>query len=350
MRWLVALIAVLTLGPVRPMTAAERPVFVRSAWFSGKEYVNLSDWAEARAFQMYWPRHAQDITLSSGWARLALQSNSRLMVIRGVTAVMSLPVVCHGDAAYISRLDLNTLIHPILYPGRPDKPKKITKVALDAGHGGKDPGNEAAGVQEKKHTLLLAKEIQQKLTALGIKVVMTRATDTYVDNHDRPVTAKKNKADLFISLHYNSVPSGRSDANGAEVYCLTPASAASTNDHGESGPRGRWPGNALDDQNVLLAYLLQKNISASGILNDRGLKRARYTVLCNAEMPAVLIEAGFMSDPQEAHRIESQAYRRQVALSIVDGVLAYKRYIDRPPAAKPAAKPVTKAKSSKAPR
>jgi N-acetylmuramoyl-L-alanine amidase len=263
-----------------------------------------------------------------------------------VNAALSLPIVSHGDAAYISRLDLNTLVHPVLYPGRPEKTKKVTKVVLDPGHGGKDPGNEAAGAQEKKQTLLLAKEVQKRLSALGIKGVLTRSSDSYVDNHDRPGIAKKLKADLFISLHYNSVPSGRSDANGSEVYCLTPAGAASTNDHGESGPHGRWPGNGYDDQNVYLAYLLQKSITGLGSLNDRGLKRARYTVLCNAEMPAVLIEAGFMSDPEEARRIGNQTYRRQVALSIVDGILAFKRYIDRPAPAKL----VAKAKASKSRR
>jgi N-acetylmuramoyl-L-alanine amidase len=333
MKWFAATIALWVFSHFMPVQAADRPVYLRTAWISGQEYVNLGDWAQARGFQMFWPLHGDDITISSRWAKLSLKTKSRVISLNGASVTLSLPLVAQRDTLYISRLDLRTLIHPILYPGRPDRPKKVLTVALDPGHGGKDPGNEAAGEQEKKHTLLLAKEVQKRLTQAGVKAVLTRSADTYVENHDRPALAKKLKADIFVSLHYNSVPSGRSDVSGIEVYCLTPATTASTNDPRDSGPHGAMPGNRNDEQNALLAYTLQKQLLGLG-LNDRGLKHARYTVLCYAEMPSVLVEGGFMSEPREAKRIVSQAYRRQLATAIVDGILAYKRLIERPAAAK----------------
>ncbi len=329
MRWFAAICLLGIACLLAPARAAERPVNIRSTWVAGQEYVNLEDWSKARGFQMVWPLHKEDISISCRWAKLALKVKSRTVELNGVNVTLSLPLIAQRDSVYISRLDLRTLIHPILYPGRPDRPKKVTVVAIDPGHGGKDPGNQAAGEQEKKHTLLLAKELQQRLARVGIKGVLLRSSDVYIDVRDRPALAKKAKADIYVSLHYNSVPGGRADVSGLEVYCLSPAGTFSTNDAGENGNRAALPGNRNDEQNALLAYTLQKNILSVG-MNDRGLKHARYYVLGNAEMPAALIEGGFMSDPREAKRLVSQSYRRQLVTAITDGILSYKRIIERP--------------------
>src|SRR5213076_2456119 len=111
--------------------------------------------------------------------------------------------------------------------------------------------------------------------------------------------------------------------------CLTPAGAGSTNARGDSGDISAFAGNTLDAKNMLLAYQFQKAMVKSLAVEDRGVKRARFAVLRNARVPAVLVEAGFMSHPQESERIFNPDFRRQLASAIAEGILAYKRWVER---------------------
>src|SRR6185503_3366637 len=122
---------------------------------------------------------------------------------------------------------------------------------------------------------------------------------------------------------------GGSAVKGAETYCMTPVRASSTNARGEGAGAGAYPGNRFDPKNMLLAYQLQTAITEKAGAEDRGVKRARFRVLREAAMPAVLIEAGFMTNPSDGKRIYDPALRRQLAQAIVDGVLAYKRQVER---------------------
>ena len=90
---------------------------------------------------------------------------------------------------------------------------------------------------------------------------------------------------------------------------------------------GTRPGNPNDDKNMFLAYLLQKSLVNNLGVEDHGVRRARYAVLCGAEMPAVLIEGGYMSNPAESRRIYDPAYRQQMARAIVQGIVAYRRQV-----------------------
>ena len=149
-----------------------------------------------------------------------------------------------------------------------------------------------------------------------------RSFDEYIELFDRPDIAKRRGADLFVSLHFNAFP--QSNVRGAEVYCLTPAGAASTNARGEGGGSGSFPGNRFNPRNMLLAYDVQKSLVRSLSVEDRGVHRARFAVLRGAAMPAVLIEGGFMSHPSEGRKIFDPAYRREMARAISDGILNYK--------------------------
>jgi len=153
--------------------------------------------------------------------------------------------------------------------------------------------------------------------------MLTRWTDTTVELPERSELANRRKADLFVSLHFNSADSARTVVRGAEVYCLTPVGASSTNARGEGGNAGASPGNRNNDKNMFFAYQVQKALTRSVAVNDRGVRRARFAVLREATMPAVLIEAGFMSHPEEGKRIFDAGYRRQIAQAIVVGIRAY---------------------------
>jgi N-acetylmuramoyl-L-alanine amidase len=236
--------------------------------------------------------------------------------------------VLHHGTFYLSRLDLQTTVKPLLFP-----PKKtggeLKSICLDAGHGGNDPGNCVGPFQEKKFTLLLAQEVRQQLQRAGLRVSLTRSKDSTVDLPMRPELARKSNADLFVSLHFNSVPTSRTVVQGAEVYCLTPVGASSTNARGEGSNAGWCSGNRNNDDNIFLAYQIQKALTKNPSVNDRGVRRARFAVLRDAEMPAVLIEAAFMSHPEEGKKIFDAAYRKQLARRIVDGVLAYKQAVEQ---------------------
>jgi N-acetylmuramoyl-L-alanine amidase len=240
-----------------------------------------------------------------------------------------LPLATRNGDIYISQLDVDSTFRPLLSPPRNEWGKKVRTICLDAGHGGKDPGNRAAGRQEKDYTLRLTLELRDQLRKAGFKVVLTRSSDIYPELSDRPALARRAGADLFVSLHFNATETGRDTARGTEVYALTPAGAASTNARGEGANAGAFPGNRSDSKNLVLAYQIQRALIRDLQSEDRGVRRARFEVLREATMPAVLIEAGFLSHPAEGKKIHSAEYRQQMARAIGEGILAYKKTVEQ---------------------
>jgi N-acetylmuramoyl-L-alanine amidase len=202
---------------------------------------------------------------------------------------------------------------------------RVQTICLDPGHGGSDKGEVSGGNYEKKYNLLLALAVRKLLLAEGLKVVLTRTNDVFVDLPERPAIAAKAGADLFVSLHYNS---DSHPVRGVEVHCLPPAGMKSSNAGGGPGSETAYPGNAQDERNILLAYQVLKAISASLPLNVIGVKREHYMVLKEARLPAILIEGGFMTDPTDAKKIYDDAFRQRMARSIVNGILAYKKAVE----------------------
>ena len=109
---------------------------------------------------------------------------------------------------------------------------------------------------------------------------------------------------------------------------MTPARTSSTNARGEGASSGSYPGNRSDPKNLLLGYHVQRSLVHRLGMEDRGVRRARFAVLRTAEMPAILIESGFMTNPAEAKNIFNPTYRRQLAQAIVSGVVSYKRMME----------------------
>ncbi|MBI5773830.1 MAG: N-acetylmuramoyl-L-alanine amidase [Verrucomicrobia bacterium] len=293
----------------------------------GKEYVRLADWAGATGFSLKWTRKDEQVRLESGPARLVFEADSRKAEVNGINVWLSIPVARKNGDAYLAPLDLDTAIYPVLYPSKNSKGAKIKTICLDPGHGGRDPGNQEGARQEKKFTLALAEELGQQLRKEGFKVVFTRSTDKSVDLNLRPLMANELKADLFISLHFNAAEG--TGARGVETYCLTPAHASSTNARGEGTENGALIGNRNNDKNMTLAYLVQRSLVKNLDAEDRGVRRARFAVLKTPEMPAILIEGGFMTDTAESKKIYDTAYRRKIARSILLGIQAYKQTVER---------------------
>ena len=312
----------------------------------GQAYVKLVDWARAQNFTVRYTPASPVVNVTNRWARLRFETDSRKAVIDGITVHLSHPVAKRYGDAHIALVDLQTAIHPILFPVKNAPGRRVRTVCLDAGHGGKDAGNLEGRQQEKVYTLKLTMELKQRLEAAGLNVVLTRGNDAFVELYERPEIARRRGADLFVSLHFNSAAA---EARGSEVYCLTPAGATSTNARGEGAGTGAYPGNKFNEQNALLAYQVQKRLERDLGVEDRGVRRARFAVLKEAQMPAVLIEGGFMSHPAEGRKITDPGYLRQMAGSIADALLAYKRLVERSPESTPstAAKSATKKSNAK---
>ena len=327
MRLLMAILSVLLLAaatagqPARPASAGRR---------GDREFVDLAVWGRTNALSLSWNRTSRDLFLTNRSTRLMFTINSRQIEINGVKAWLSFPVIARGTNAAVSLLDLRTLVRPVLSPARNQPGQKVRVIALDPGHGGKDVGYDTGQRQEKNHTLLLARKLRALLQQAGFKVVLTRSGDTFVELDQRPALARRCRADLFVSLHYNSAGNSNAGAKGVESYCVTPAGAASTNARpDESGSTQAIVGNLQNAKNVLLAYQIQKAIVTSLDVEDRGVRRARFAVLRTAEMPAVLIEGGFLSAPDEGRELVGVERRRDLAQAVADGILAYKRLVER---------------------
>jgi N-acetylmuramoyl-L-alanine amidase len=295
----------------------------------GHDYVRLDDWARANGGQSRWISPKQDLKITLPGGILSFTVDSRKAMVKGTHVWLCAPVAFKNGSAYVSAVDLSATLNPVLFPARISARRMIQSIVLDPGHGGKDPGNQEGRRQEKEYTLAFAKELKELLAKAGFEVSLTRKNDSFVDLPERPEIARRRGADLFISVHFNSADGeGSASVKGAEVYCLTPPRTSSTNARGEGGGAGSFPGNRFDTKNVLLAWQIQKALSQKAGAEDRGVKRARFAVLRSAEMPAVLIEAAFMTHPADSKRIYDPTQRRQMAQAIVDGVLAYKRTVE----------------------
>lgn len=307
-------------------TAASAPPAVS---FLGRDWYDLASWARANNFNFAWNHKARLVQLTNRTARLVFAVDSQQSVINGVKVWLSLPVTVQGSKVFIAVLDVRTVLEPLLKSTRPRSARKIKTIVLDPGHGGRDPGNREGAMQEKQYTLQLAQQLRAKLQAAGYKVLLTRSRDTYVDLTERAALANRARADLFVSLHFNARGTDDTAARGLEVFCLTPTSAASTHSPRTAVSSERLPGDKSGAQSLLLAYQVQKTLIRQLGMADRGVKHARFVVLREATMPAVLVEGGFMSAPDEARKIADPKFRARLAGAIADGIQLYQHWVAR---------------------
>ena len=220
---------------------------------------------------------------------------------------------------------------------------KIGRIVVDAGHGGHDTGTIGPnGLMEKDLVLDVALRLGRLLqTRLGADVIYTRDDDTFIPLETRTAIANEHQADLFISIHANSSPDPA--ARGVETYYLNFTSNA---DALEVAARE----NAVSEKSVYELQDLVKKITLkdkldesrelaadveqslygglvatrhSAGLRDRGVKKAPFVVLIGANMPSILTEISFVSNPTDEAKLETQAYRQKIAESIYKGIAKY---------------------------
>ena len=276
-----------------------------------------------------WVKTGELMRLEGGSTRIEIEADKRDAEFNGRRVLLGEPAVFSGSSLYISRIDAEKLFAPLLNPDGPfSTPVPAVRViAIDAGHGGQDTGtqNKALKLNEKTFTLDVALRLRALLLKQGYKVVMTRADDRFVPLPERAEISNKAGADLFISIHFNSVE-GASTVFGTETYAMTPQYQRSTSTsptEKDPGAVVAYPGNRNDAWNVVLGYCIQNQLLKKLDSEDRGLKRARFAVLRLVAAPAVLVESGYLSNLAEARKICTAAYRDDIAEGIATGIQAY---------------------------
>jgi N-acetylmuramoyl-L-alanine amidase len=218
----------------------------------------------------------------------------------------------------------------------------VSRIVIDAGHGGKDPGAKGyyRAAREKDITLNIAKKLKKKLVdRIGCDVIMTRSNDRFLTLEERTALANTKEADLFISIHVNA--HRNKNAYGTETYFLNLATdedsirvAAMENATSTK--------NISDLQTILMDLMQNAKINESSRLasyvqtnmvhhlkkkysdvKDKGVKQAPFYVLLGAQMPAILVETSFISNPRECKRLMDPAYQDRLCDGIVTGIEKY---------------------------
>lgn len=293
----------------------------------GRDYVSL---ASLKAFYNFpsMKREGNDLTLEGKNLIFKLKVGDQEVTLNGVKFICTYPVIEAGGKIGISRIDLTKLIDPVLRPSYIPNAGNFRTVIIDAGHGGKDSGAVNAYSTEKKYNLLVANELKTLLTAKGFKVIMTRSSDLYLSLQERVNLANaSNDPAIFISIHFNS---GGRTARGIETFTLSPQGVAHYGAGVKSSDFQVRNGNLNDSANVALATAIHgqviRNIGKENTF-DRGIKRARYSVLTGVKHPAILLEGGFMSHPYEARLIENPKYLSAVARGVSDAITLYQKAV-----------------------
>ena len=299
----------------------------RGDFINGHNYVALASWARANNFHVATTDRGTEFVLTNKTSHLVFDQDSADSTINGIKVRLSFPVAKGG---FISQLDAEKTIRPLVFPQK-SSGRRIRTICLDPGHGGKDTGYRVGRFfphNEKTYTLALGLELRRQLQQAGFNVVLTRDKDVYPELSARPDLANRRNADLFISLHFNSFPSDPASVQGPETYCITPVGAASSNDsEGVGAGHSPCPANSNEDKSLLLAYQVQRSLVKNLGVTDRSVRRARFEVLRTAEMPAILIEGGYMSHPTEGKKIFDEGWRKQMAAAILRAVLNYQKAV-----------------------
>jgi N-acetylmuramoyl-L-alanine amidase len=230
------------------------------------------------------------------------------------------------------------------------EPEPLRTIVVDPGHGGHDAGAVGpSGLQEKDLALDIARRVAALLQEeLGVRVVLTRARDQFVGLRERTTLANRERADLFFSIHVNASPAA--SATGTETYFLsneaTDGAARRAAEYEnrlitpDLGPKSGAPGvvrsilwdlaqSDFQQESSRVAEALQNHLDRALRRPSRGVKQAPFYVLGGAAMPAVLVEIGFISNPEEEQRLRDDGYRDRIARALVAGVTAYKRGYDQ---------------------
>ena len=227
--------------------------------------------------------------------------------------------------------------------GKIYKSTKGKLIVIDPGHGGSDSGAVGNGLKEKNVVLATSKKLGALLQKRGYKVLYTRSTDVFINLRSRTIFAGKKNADMFISIHANAAPNASSalKMSGVETFFLSPARSERSKNAAALENRGDLEDMNTFSKQTFLNFLNREKIISSNKLaidiqsymlssvkksfasKDGGVREAPFWVLVGATMPAVLVEIGYITHPDEGKNLGKSAYQDRIAQGIANGVDAY---------------------------
>lgn len=296
--------------------------------------VDGRDYVTGNSVQLFYRFSTHKVEGNHVWFRnpnliIKGQIGSQELLVNNIKFVMSYPILYQGGQALFSRLDLCKLIEPVIRPSYIGSSEIFNTVVLDAGHGGHDSGSKGVYGYEKNYALAMVLVVREALIKRGFKVILTRSNDTFLTLQSRVALANKTPNSIFISIHFNS---GGSAASGIETFALTPQGSASSLARGGGFSNSARIGNQFDSENIALATAVHAQVVHRFKLIDRGIKRARWTVLTGCNRPGILFEGGFVTNARECQLIASDQYRKALAEAIGDAVTNYRKALAPKPA------------------
>ncbi len=316
----------------------------------GKSYIPLTLIAGYYQAKCEWDPVARRADLIKGNKTFAFYVGVDYVAINGKPEKMASSAVFYEGLVAIPADFAIEEISKVLSPPRITGPRPpvtqkymIRKIVIDPGHGGNDPGAIGrTGLKEKDLVLDIGKRVKEQLTENGVDVVMTRDRDRFIPLEKRSQIANESDADFFVSIHANSAR--LKGARGFEVYYLSTAvddnaraveaaensflkfDDSSFQRHNTDLEATLWDLVYTENrqESVELAKYIAKAVDGSTSLHNRGVKSARFYVLRGSQMPSVLVEVGFISNPAEEKNLKDPAYRQAVAAAITKGILNYK--------------------------
>jgi len=288
--------------------------------------------------------------------RSAIRSNGQLRVVLDLNqGVRSRSFTAGPNSQYGDRLVIDLTragnLAPVKRASEAYRPGRDIVIAIDAGHGGYDPGAIGRRSKEKDIVLAISKELARQINAEpGMSALLIRDRDVFVEHRDRIARARNNKADLFISIHADAF--GDSRANGASVFALN-LQGASDEAAMQLERRDSYQvsvgGVSLHDKDEVLASVLfdlsqnaalsasldvgskvSREMSKVAKMHSKQVKQKSFLVLKAADMPSILVETGFISNAWEEKKLREKGHQRRLASAVLAGVRSY-FYTNPPP-------------------
>jgi N-acetylmuramoyl-L-alanine amidase len=316
------------------------------ATLEGILYRPFSDVAARYGLKISWVTPAQTLQAQGQYCTLEATANERIVRLNREPLALGFPILEHQGMLYLAKSDFDRNLLPLLSPAQiPSAIPSLHRIVIDPGHGGQDTGtaNPALNTNEKINTLDTGLRLADELRKRGYEVILTHTKDVYVGLPERTLIANQAKADLYISVHFNHAD--QDYVSGVETWILPPPGQPYTNEpRPTEADKLALPGNRFDDWNVIAGFSIERAVAKELGAVNRGVKREHLKVLGGLNMPGLLIECGFLSNPAEGRKIISADYHQKIALAIADGVDSYKATLDhlRPTPAAPPPNPTKK--------
>ncbi len=310
----------------RARAASEWQVVKVGGW----DYLTVDNIASFYRFPPTLEPVNKTIRLESGANQLEVTLGSREAIVNGVRNWLCFPILQHSDGKFlVSRIDLAKTLEPQFRPQMISTMRPLKTVVIDPGHGGVEKGAASTYGNEKDFTLDVAKQLKPMLEAQGLRVVMTRDKDAQVPLPVRAKIANATRDSIFVSIHFNATDAN-AQATGFEIYSLTPRGAPSTQDNSMMAKFANMQvGSPVEAASLALSFSVYHSMLGHLPEFDRGIKRARFAVLRLTQIPAILVEGGFLTERQESRAIASREWRGKLAKAISTGIQNYRTLAEK---------------------